>query len=83
MHNDRHLLGARGYTEFVPGVDVDAAILNTKFEIRVLPETSDMLDGVDRSKSYAAAYNRAVLAALGCDPVNPMKPCTKFGGIRR
>jgi hypothetical protein len=81
---DYSLLGVYRFSIYVPGVGSDYGTLITKFKIRMIQGTSDIIienDGNSfnkRAEAYASSYNRAILAKLGCDINNPMLPCSNY-----
>jgi hypothetical protein len=79
---DYHLVGINRFTTVVPGVNGDYGVLRARFEILVIPGTSDVIDirpnsFNKRAEKYAIAYNQRVFAALGCNLAKPMDPCRR------
>jgi hypothetical protein len=80
---DTSLRGVRSYDIGVPGISAPYDELIKKYEINVVPGTSDIQFGTndhyqDDMTKYAERYNRFMFSWMGCDPSHPMDRCTKY-----
>jgi hypothetical protein len=81
---DYALLGVARFAVFVPGIEGDYETLRTKYKIRTIKGTSDIIIKNDpnsynvRAENYARRYNRYVFNELGCDVHQPMEKCKHF-----
>jgi hypothetical protein len=81
---DLSLRAVYGYSVSVPGLREDYFSLQKKYNIKVIPHTSDITDYNDPNsyntlaRHYAFQYNRFMLGKLGCDFSAPMNKCRKY-----
>ncbi len=66
---DERLMGLNGVHPVFPGVPGDYLDLERRFGIRATEGTTSV------SETYAAAYNRKMLALKGCNVERPLDPC--------